>query len=1243
MARGGLSEEYVFLTCYADYAVQEYILGAGPASVTVAYDRMGEAHSYELYRVEHGAGMFGSVPRMSEGEYAERLDGIVRDAEAWLAEMVGGRESVVMLAPMGAHNAIAVEAWQAIEQWDLQEDEDEVVHAVRYGAPEGDPEQTQTLANLKTRITTAAGSDAFATTRIANVSGLTQYYRDIGAYGDITPGDGSTATFTPAQPPPAYSCAGGTAVTSPAVNFGLVHDCEALFDGKDALRGAGSLNWSTATAIGSWDGITTRGSPTRVKQLLLPSKSLTGTIPAGLGSLFALTHLDLSGNRLTGDIPAELGWLHNLEEVRLSGNRLTGCIPIGLRSVPTNDLSSLNLPYCRPPAPGSPRAGTAGETSVPLTWAAATNVSKYRVEHRETGLAYWEVDDEAVTGTSYTVDELRCTGRYEFRLSAFGSGTGFGARWSDPSLAHTASTASCTPPEFGQRSYAFSVMDDAAMETAVGTVAATDTSGEPVTYAITAGNEDGAFAIDENSGAVTVAGSLRGQAGTTVRLTVAARDAAGGAAEAPVAVAVTNSCASGTAAPDPAANARLVQDCRTLLGLMSALAGTASLNWSPDLAMTSWDGITVGGTPQRVTQLELERQALNGVIPEAVGDLAALERLQLGYNQLTGEIPTALGQLTRVTNLRLNDNQLAGSIPAALGQLTRMTDLRLNNNRLTGEIPAELGNLTNVVFLYLNHNALTGEIPAALGNLTAVHDLWLHDNALTGEIPAALGGATRLGRLWLANNRLGGTIPAELAGLEELTLLILAGNMLEGCVPPGLRDVDTNDLGSLGLADCQAGPPAPGNLAATLTDATFALTWDAVSGVVRYEPQVTTDGAEAATVTWTALDEVATAGAPYTGMCETAYRFRVRAFGDGYTYPTHWGEASSATEAATTRACNRPPEFAPEVYAFSVDEEALAGTAVGMVSATDPDDGDTLSYAITAGNGAGHFAVDGGTGEITVAGALDYETTPSYTLTVEARDNGGLTDTAMVTVRVTDVVWEGEVELWSGVMTTAEFVLGHVDAYGYTTGVTTRDVTTEGVHGTLDVPSFSYGGETYTIELATFFETLDDGTRYFILGLEEGLLPEGTEWVLYVNEHRLTGWRSEGLPPIDTHYSYTTGFDFSLEAGQEVRLSLRKTNPSADSGLGSLSLSAGTLSPAFDAGTTAYAATVDNSVTTVAVTAEAASAYGTVTVTPDGSDDPGTGETEVTLAVGENTITVTVTAEDGTRTTYSLTVTRLGA
>ncbi len=56
----------------------------------------------------------------------------------------------------------------------------------------------------------AASRDVFAGKRIVNVSGLNQYYRDMGAYDDITPDDDDDSTFTPAQPPPVPPCAGST-------------------------------------------------------------------------------------------------------------------------------------------------------------------------------------------------------------------------------------------------------------------------------------------------------------------------------------------------------------------------------------------------------------------------------------------------------------------------------------------------------------------------------------------------------------------------------------------------------------------------------------------------------------------------------------------------------------------------------------------------------------------------------------------------------------------------------------------------------------------------------------------------------------------------------------------------------------------------------------------------------------------------------------------------------------------------
>ena len=235
-------------------------------------------------------------------------------------------------------------------------------------------------------------------------------------------------------------CAG--AAPDQADNPALMRDCIELLGLKDALRGTATLNWSVDTAISSWDGVTIGSTPSRVTRLLLSSESLTGSIPSSLGSLNELTHLNLSSNSLVGEIPAEL---ENLEELRLSGNSLTGCIPLSLKDVATNDLSSLNLLYCRPPKPENLTVGTVGETSVSLSWDAVTNASKYRVEHVPGGGGELIIDDDTITGTTHTVDDLVCDSEYEFRVSAYDSGTEYAEAWSDgPWLLE--STSECMSP-----------------------------------------------------------------------------------------------------------------------------------------------------------------------------------------------------------------------------------------------------------------------------------------------------------------------------------------------------------------------------------------------------------------------------------------------------------------------------------------------------------------------------------------------------------------------------------------------------------------------------------------------------------------------------------------------------------------------------------------------------------------------------------------------------------------------------
>jgi len=85
---------------------------------------------------------------------------------------------------------------------------------------------------------------------------------------------------------------------------------------------------------------------------------------------------------------------------------------------------------------------------------------------------------------------------------------------------------------------------------------------------------------------------------------------------------------------------------------------------------------------------------------------------------------------------------------------------------------------------------------------------------------------------------------------------------------------------------------------------------------------------------------------------------------------------------------------------FSVAENASLGAVVGTVAATDADANASLSaWTIVSGNTGSAFAINPATGQITLAGALNYEGTSSYSLGVTVSD--GTTTSAVGTVVVT--------------------------------------------------------------------------------------------------------------------------------------------------------------------------------------------------------------------------------------------------
>ena len=194
---------------------------------------------------------------------------------------------------------------------------------------------------------------------------------------------------------------------------------------------------------------------------------------------------------------------------------------------------------CVAPAPTGLTVTSDTDDSVSLSWNPVTDAGAYKVEYRRSSSISWLHAGYVYSSTSDTVDGLDCDTSYDFRVRARGDGSPYPTTYGNPSssVSETTSTCSNNPPAFNPASYSFSVNEDGANGTPVGTVLATDPdAGDAVSYSITPVNAK--FAIGKTSGVITVADALDHETQSSHILTVEASDGNGGTDTATVGIAV---------------------------------------------------------------------------------------------------------------------------------------------------------------------------------------------------------------------------------------------------------------------------------------------------------------------------------------------------------------------------------------------------------------------------------------------------------------------------------------------------------------------------------------------------------------------------------------------------------------------------------------------------------------------------------------------------------------------------------
>ncbi len=257
---------------------------------------------------------------------------------------------------------------------------------------------------------------------------------------------------------------------------------------------------------------------------------------------------------------------------------------------------------------------------------------------------------------------------------------------------------------------------------------------------------------------------------------------------------------------------------------------------------------------------------------------------------------------------------------------------------------------------------------------------------------------------------------------------VLSGNYSDYVITP-----DTNywtQIQTITVADQRAGAPdgvdtISGNYN-WLALLRFADSWWHL--IFEYNPPLTLSGGSVAEnpANGTAVGTVTTDGASgtltYSLTDNAGGRFAINAASGQLTVANGsvLDYESATSHAITVRVTNELAQSIDESFTINltnvneapsnatlsgglVAENAANGTVVGTVTGADPDAGATLSYSLT-NNAGGRFAINGSTGQLTVANGslLDYESATSHAITVRVTDQGGLTYDRGFTITVTN-------------------------------------------------------------------------------------------------------------------------------------------------------------------------------------------------------------------------------------------------
>ncbi|KAL1361291.1 hypothetical protein AAHE18_04G243100 [Arachis hypogaea] len=540
--------------------------------------------------------------------------------------------------------------------------------------------------------------------------------------------------------------------------------------------------WSNKKPVCQWTGVYCDYQSGRIEEIDLSSKSLTGTVPAGLNdSLSQLTELDLSQNNLSGPVPS-LANLSFLQYVYLGYNNFTsiphGCFH-GLTSLQILRLrNNINLPPWN-----FPTDLTAHSSQLRSLYLSSTNLmaSLPNISHSFPTLRYLDLSNNNLS----SIPEGCFHNLTSFRGLSLANNTNL-LPWTFPlyltrsslQLSYLLLEATNLMGSLPNLSHFFpNLITVSLSNNHLTSIPQGCFQGLPYLRQLKLGN---------NTNLAPWTFPNLTQSTGLEELNLVATNVMGPLPE------IFDSLTS---------LETVVLSNNSLTGVLPESFGrskiaTLHLNNQKDEGLSG--PIDVLSNMLDLSQVWLQGNSFTGPIPD-MSRCTALQDLQLAHNQLTGVVPDSLIVLPKLEDFYLDYNFLQGPLPNIITfSLFETSNLGVNTTNgfchkdpgpcdhkvtILLEIAAKFkypillarswrGNnacknwsfitcddKNKIRMVNLSNLKLTGTISPVFANLTNLRELYLDGNNLTGEIPEGLTTLHELEVVNVSNNHLAGNIP----------------------------------------------------------------------------------------------------------------------------------------------------------------------------------------------------------------------------------------------------------------------------------------------------------------------------------------------------------------------------------------------------------------------------------------------------------------------------------------------------